>query len=137
MRWGLVVALMSSKQRASPIAKHARIINTSPKKIKDAQCSGDVFVVSGKAATYMDEKKDNYGQENGKELFVCNPSMESKGRNLNKLAEDQCQPFSFENGLKCAAAPLPFSLQSVRFCNKRFSVCAGGRAASNGNIWRL
>ena len=52
MRWGLVVALMSSKQRASPIAKHARFINTSPKKIKDAQCSGDVFVVSGKAATY-------------------------------------------------------------------------------------
>ena len=42
MRWGLVVALMSSKQRASPIAKHARFINTSPKKIKDAQCSGDV-----------------------------------------------------------------------------------------------
>ena len=65
----------SSKQRASPIGKNSRFVDYSPKKAKDPQCNGDIFVVSGKAATYMDEKKDNFGQENGTTLhgnfFFC------------------------------------------------------------------
>ena len=134
MRWELLGLLMSSKQRASPIGKNSRFVNYSPKKAKDPQCNGDMFVVSGKAATYMDEKQANFGQDNGKEMFVCNPSLEPKGgRNLNQLSEEACMPWSFGNGLKYAAA-LAHSVQSVRFCNKRFGLCAGGRAGSSGSI---
>ena len=45
-----------------------------------------------------------HGEETGKELFLCNPSKSpDKSKSLNDAADKAAFPFSFANGLKCAA----------------------------------